>query len=653
MNKRDENTFRVKPRAPRSDRGRDARFLDQVLTEVRYGRGVVGKPTRRTGRRGRATLHRGRVAAAFAGDGLNARSRRVIVKTRLVLLRTGSRAVATHLRYLGREGVGRDGLRGHAYDARSDTADLKAFEQRGREDRHQFRFIISPEDVVQIEDLRAFTRELMGRMEVDVGTRLEWVAVDHWDTDNPHTHLVLRGTDQTGRDLVIDRTYLTRGMRLRARELATEWLGPRTELEILRSEQRDVGQERWTGLDRQLQACAREGILDLREVPADAARLRHRNLLIARLQRLESMELARKLEPGRWEIREDMEDVLRRVAERGDIVRTMQRAFGNDPRELAIFDSRLGTIPVVGRIAAKGIADELTDKAYLVIDGLDGRGHYVALPPGADLTAFPVNGVAEVQAASHRVADRNIVALAVQGVYSTDVHRAELRTNPSRTTDPEEIVAGHVRRLEALRRAGIVERMEEGLWRVPNDLVERGRAYDRVRWGGTAVTLHSHLPVEQQIRAIGATWIDRCLVDGAPATSAARGFPATVQNAMRQREDFLIQQGLAQRQGDRVVLARNLLRTLRERDLEKAAEGIARDTGLTYRPTADGSSISGVYRRSLMLASGRFAMLEDGLGFSLVPWRPVVEKRLGQSIAAVVHGDSVSWHLGRSLGRSL
>jgi hypothetical protein len=126
-----------------------------------------------------------------------------------------------------------------------------------------------------------------------------------------------------------------------------------------------------------------------------------------------------------------------------------------------------------------------------------------------------------------------------------------------------------------------------------------------------------------------------------------------VHDALKVREEFLIEQGLARRQGDRVVLSRNLLRTLREHDLQKAAEGIARETGLTYRSIGDGGSTSGVYRRSIVLASGRFAMLDDGIGFSLVPWRPVLERSLGQSVAAVVHGDTVSWHLGRTLGRSL
>jgi Protein of unknown function (DUF3363) len=87
--------------------------------------------------------------------------------------------------------------------------------------------------------------------------------------------------------------------------------------------------------------------------------------------------------------------------------------------------------------------------------------------------------------------------------------------------------------------------------------------------------------------------------------------------------------------------------------LDATASKIAAETGLTYRPVADGSPVSGVYRRAVTLASGRFAMLEDGLGFSLVPWRPIVEQRLGTSLRAVVRGDSVSWDLRRQRGISL
>lgn len=96
-----------------------------------------------------------------------------------------------------------------------------------------------------------------------------------------------------------------------------------------------------------------------------------------------------------------------------------------------------------------------------------------------------------------------------------------------------------------------------------------------------------------------------------------------------------------------MILARSLLRTLRNRELAQAAKDIAAETGLEHRPTADGQRLAGIYRRSVMLVSGRYAMLDDGMGFSLVPWRPVIEQRLGQQLAATVRGSSVSWELGR------
>jgi Protein of unknown function (DUF3363) len=126
-----------------------------------------------------------------------------------------------------------------------------------------------------------------------------------------------------------------------------------------------------------------------------------------------------------------------------------------------------------------------------------------------------------------------------------------------------------------------------------------------------------------------------------------------VKEALRDREVFLVEQGLAERRGQQVILPRNLLSTLRTRDLDGAAAAIESETGLTYRRAVDGERVAGVYRRSLMLASGRFAMLDDGIGFTLVPWRPVVERRVGQSVCALVHGEHVSWEFGRKVGLSI
>ncbi|WP_179783993.1 relaxase/mobilization nuclease domain-containing protein [Rhizobium sp. AN5] len=87
-----------------------------------------------------------------------------------------ARSVDAHLCYLERDGVTKDGAKGRVYSAFEDEADGKAFVERGRDDRHQFRFIVAPEDAADMADMRSFTRDLMKQMESDLDTRLDWVA---------------------------------------------------------------------------------------------------------------------------------------------------------------------------------------------------------------------------------------------------------------------------------------------------------------------------------------------------------------------------------------------------------------------------------------------------------------------------------------------
>ena len=646
MSRNDDDRFRVRPGAPKQ---RGDAFITQVLRQASKAGAKAGKAGNRPG----ARLGRGHVAARFADHARAPNARRVTIKTRLVnLAKDGTRSTVTHLRYIEREGVGRSGEPGKAYGPTTDDADLAAFEKRGREDRHQFRFIVSPEDAEQLDDLRTYTRHLMVRMEADLGTRLDWVAVDHWNTDNPHTHVVLRGKDDTGKDLIISRDYIGQGMRDRASELAAEWLGPRTELEIQRSMQREVDQERWTGLDRTLQREAVDGLV--RPETLAAPRLqRQRQMLIGRLQRLQRMGLATEQQLGVWAVRAEAEPTLRAMGERGDIIRIMQRAMSGRPRELAVFQPGENGRSIVGRVAGKGMADELYDKGYLIVDGTDGKAHYVVLPPRSELEQYPTGSVVEVKGSNGaRTADRNIAAMAANGIYRADDHLAVAQNQAAADRDPPEVVAAHVRRLEALRRAGIVERVAEGVWRVPCDLPARGRQYDAQRLGGgMAVELKSHLPIERQARVIGATWLDQQLIGGGKGLGDL-GFGGEVKDALQQRADFLSEQGLAERCGQRVILARNLLATLRGRELAKAAQGIVAETGLEYRPVADGQRVAGIYRRSVMLSSGRYAMLDDGMGFSLVPWKQVIEQWQGHQLAATVRGGGVSWEMGRQRGPS-
>jgi len=580
----------------------------------------------------------------MAASRLGARARRVVIKARFVVLRkAGANSVSTHLRYIERDGVTRNGQRGQAYGPGTDAADLRAFEERGRADRHQFRFIVSAEDAVDLEDLRSFTRQLMQRMAVDLETPLDWVAVDHWDTDNPHTHIVLNGRTAGREDLVIAPDYIARGMRMRASEIATEWLGPRTEIEMRQSLQREVEQQRLTGLDRALMRQARADVVDLTGRPEGR---QGQNLLRARLQRLEAMALAERIDANRWRVVQDMERTLGTMGEREDVLDTMRRALKGQQRE-CVLDGAL-TAPVIGRIVGKGLADELHDRGYLVVDGIDGRAHYLKLPVGTDLSALTVGGIVEAKPPGQaRVVDSTIAAVAKDGIYRTSDHLARLTLAAGR--DPQVIVDAHVRRLEALRRAGIVIRAADGVWHVPPDLMEKARQHDAQKAMGPVIELRSHLPIEQQVRAIGATWLDRQLVEESGGL-AAQGFGVEVRDAMHARVDFLGEQELAERQGRRILFARNLLVTLRDRELAAVGKSLQEQTGQTYRPLQEGGRASGVYRRSIQLASGRFAVLDDGMGFSLMPWRPVIEPLLGQQVSAIARGQSVTWQLGRQQG---
>ncbi len=623
MARSDEDHFRPRPGKVRGHGDAGAkRFTSQVLRAAQKTGGGSGRPLTRSPGRG-AEKGRGHVVARLLGGSLGPGSRRVVVEARLVVhAQAVPGSTGAHLRYIQRDSVTREGEPGQAYSATRDVADTEPFEARVEGDRHEFRFIVSPEDAAEIGDLKGYTRDLMARMEADLGSKLDWVAVDHWDTNNPHTHVVLRGVDDTGRDLVIARDYIGHGFRNRASELATDMLGPQTELEMRERVTREVGQERWTGLDRQLAERARDSVVDLRDVPVAVDQGFRRGLLAGRLQELERLGLAETQRPGRWAVSPKVEPTLRAMGERGDIIRTMQRAMSGTERPLAIFDADLAPAALVGRIAAKGLADELQDRGYLVVDGLDGRAHYVALAPGADLSAYPSGGIVEVRGANRepRPADRTVAAqVGNDGLYRVGRHLAEARRDARSGDDPDAFVGAHVRRLEALRRAGIVERIEDGVWRVPADYLDRAAAHEAGRFGGASVELRSHLPLARQTRAIGATWLDRTLIEG--GSPAPAGFGAEVRSALEARGTFLVDEGLATRRGQRLVLARDLLATLRAREVAQVGRSLAADTGLDHRPITDGGKVGGVYRRSMMLASGRFAVLDDGVGFSLVPWK--------------------------------
>ena len=582
----------------------------------------------------------------WTGGGMRYRARRVIVKARVVRLKgVESQAIAAHLRYLQREGVTTDGQHGQAYSGEDDRADTRAFIERGLEDRHQFRFIVAAEDGVALGDLKPFTRQLMRQMEQDLDTALDWLAVDHFNTGQPHTHVVVRGVTDEGKILYIAGDYIAHGIRARASDLVTRQLGRQTELEVQQKLGREVDHDRFTRLDRTLLAEAEDGRVDLRISPGQSYLVRaNRHLLIARLQKLEAMELAEPVEPGVWQLSPRLEPALKRLGQRIDTIAIMQKALGEEAAERSVshftIHREVPRSPVTGHVRAKGLAgDGLADKVHLVIDGVDGRVHYVELDAALVPDEARIGAILSVgREPSARSVDKTVAALAARnhGFYEPSQH-AEIARRTQRIPggDVEGHVEAHVRRLEALRRAGIVERLDADHWEIPKDFLEQAAAHDKSQGRKLLVEVHSAVDLDRQIGADAATWLDRQLVGRHRVETAPMGFGHKVEKALERRKETLIARSLAYRLQDGSVRYQpDLLATLQRRELDRAGERLAARSveRLTYVPARDGATVRGMYRGSVALTGGRFAVIADERQFTLVPWRAVLERFRGREV---------------------
>jgi hypothetical protein len=300
-------------------------------------------------------------------------------------------------------------------------------------------------------------------------------------------------------------------------------------------------------------------------------------LMIGRAAKLEQLGLAEPLGPAQWQLKPDLEERLRDLGIRGDIIKTMHRALargGVDRGADVSIHLDAEAPPIVGRLVERGLQDELTGSAYAVIDGVDGRAHHVRF---RDLEA---------------------------------------------TSDAQ-----------------------------PGAIVELRQFEDRTGQARTALAVRSDLKLEDQVTAPGATWLDRQLIGKGGSDLADAGFGRDVREALDARAEHLAGEGLARRQAGRVLFARDLLDTLRRRELEAVGARLAGESGLEHRAVQVGEHVSGTYRQRLSLASGRFAMLDDGTGFQLVPWTPALEQKLGQHINGVMApGGGVDWSFGRKRG---
>ena len=636
-------------RAAGSHRGKS--YLHRVIRAASRAGGMPGSGRKRFvgSRTGRGNAVARMLASRVSLASL--RMRRTVVKTRIVRLGgKGAAAARAHLRYIQRDAAAGEGREAGLYSAHEDVADAKDFHERCQGDRHQFRFIVSAEDGAEYGDLRPLIRRLMSRMEDDLGTSLDWVAADHHDTGHPHTHIVLRGKDERGENLVIAPEYVSHGMRERLAEIVALDLGPRTDLEIERVRRRDIDQERLTFTDRRLLRAADGG----RELGVRARDSMDRAILTGRLRKLERLGLAEALGGERWRLSNELEGSLRALGERGDIIRTMRRAFAAEARErgpasLAIHDPACDG-PIVGRLVERGLDDETRDRHYLIVDGADGRSHYVRAGNADAVDVLPANAIVRVtpNGSGVREVDRTIAAIAAanHGFYSLELHA---RRDPSASV---EYIASHVRRLEAIRRAtGLID-TTLGIWRLGAEhLATVARFAERQsRSSPVEVEILSALPLDRLPHSPAETWLDRELASDDPVPLHDAGFGRAARTALTARRAWLIANGLAADRDGALEFATGARAQLRRAEWNRTTAALAQSLGKDFVEANSGATLSGKVVRPVDLAAGRFALIEGEREFALVPWRRVLSRAIGREVSGRVGTGGISWTIGRSRG---
>lgn len=519
---------------------------------------------------GRSERARKAASAVTAPD-----QRRVTVKVRVVQVGAdwGKKAAKLHLAYIERDGVQQDGSAGMLYGAegRASRADLEG-ELPG--EQHQFRIVISPEDAHEL-DLDAYVRTYMQRVERDLGQKLHWAAVNHYNTDNPHAHVVIRGVDVEGNEVRMAREYVSHGLRHRAAELATEELGPRPERSRIEQLQREANLERFTSLDATLERRAKGGLVELGKSNRRDPHLG--GALKKRLAVLEALGLASAEKGGRWKLSPELRPALQRLQQRAEALRIIGGVLDLEVDRCRIIDRDEPSSShrqelergVQGVIRWKGLDEQ--GRFCVVVETTDGHAYHLPITNRVAQNAR-VGQIVEVQRAADK--DAEIERVARHHGWQYDLGKlSELQRR------------AYEARLEQLERMGLVHRDSPSTeqWTIrPDFRAELAKGKQQPYWQHVGVRLQSQR-LDAQVTYEGYVWLDRVRLD----QLGRRGFGDEVDAAVRRRYEYLRGLGLQPR-------GENLRWDLQRRQQQRLERSIAaREGGRSIRP---GSGFEGTVR---------------------------------------------------------
>ena len=349
-----------------------------IFTKLNRGGGIApASSNKRMVRRGLMT--RGNSFVGFS------HGQRVVVKARYVKHKAGTMgagggaaSLRDHLKYISRDAAGKDGEKAVLFNDRGEGADRKGFLELCQNDRHHWRFIVSPENGHQIEDFHGYVRGVMKLVEKDLETALVWTAAVHYDTDDIHAHVIVRGVNDRGEDLVIGQDYVKEGFRRRAQS-CNGTFGREVLEEIQKSQEKEVGALRVTSLDRFMEKQMGDSqTLDIRAKSNFGKSIFYEGLIKGRLRFLAASGLAIEHPPGIYMLKEDYHDALRLMAQKDEAVKRLYPKIQDKVRldELSVYALKDGQGPeVTGRIVDKGIMDELYDRKFVVVEDMSAKLH--------------------------------------------------------------------------------------------------------------------------------------------------------------------------------------------------------------------------------------------------------------------------------------
>ena len=621
-----------------------------IFTKLNRGGGMAsGGSSKRMVRRGLMT--RGNSFVGFSSG------QRVVVKARYVKHKAGSMkagggaaSLRDHLKYISRDAAGKDGEKAVLFSEQDEGLDRKGFLELCKDDRHHWRFIVSPENGHQIEDFHGYIRSVMKLVEKDLETSLTWTAAVHYDTDDVHAHVIVRGVNDRGEDLVIGQDYVKEGFRRRAQEVATELLGERSLEEIRKSQEKEVEALRVTSLDRFMEKqMGEDRTLDVRAKTSFGKSIFYEGLIKGRLRFLAASGLAFEQPPGVFMLKEDYQDELAKIAQKNEAVKRLYGKIQDQARldDLSVYSLRGGEgETVAGRVVYKGIMDELYDRKYVVVQDMDAKLHFVPVGEARAYDRVEKDSLVVVKPGDKATgkADININMIAENnaGVYDAAVHRAHV--DEHQTYIPEEdrqqYIDAHLKRLETLEKNGVVRVLEGGGYQVPADVTAQGEEITKKINEREKKRFYPHLnvlstePIERLVHAEKKTWLDRELYKQAKK-GASIPYDAGLAQALDERRDWLLKNDLAiiQSNGEFALRAK-ALRQLDQMEVYAAGRKLAEKFGLEFSDKRVKIGQPVQYGGFVTLETGTWAVVSQGKALQLT--RVEQEPKLARGDMAVL-----------------